>query len=207
VFAIIQSGGRQVRVAPGAVIARALGVRGASATLAWALAAVFAGLAVTFLAGASLTLTLLLVLAAGAAALPFVRRAPRGEPVPGRWWVFAAGALLLAVVGVYAVASSAVAARRREIGIRGALGASRREVVALVLRHGLTPVGAGLLAGVAVALGFGRALGGLLFGVTPRDPVSLVAVVSILTAAALAASYVPARRAARVDPIIALRTD
>jgi len=83
-----------VVLAPGAVIARALGVRGASATLAWALAAVFAGLAVTFLAGASLTLTLLLVLAAGAAALPFVRRAPRGESVPGRWWVFAAGALL-----------------------------------------------------------------------------------------------------------------
>jgi hypothetical protein len=83
-----------VVLAPGAAIARALGVRGASATLAWALAAVFAALAVTFLAGASLTLTLLLVLAAGAAALPFVRRAPRGEPVPGRWWVFAAGALL-----------------------------------------------------------------------------------------------------------------
>ncbi|HEX5799233.1 MAG TPA: hypothetical protein VFY02_03950, partial [Gaiellaceae bacterium] len=83
-----------VVLAPGAVIARALGVRGASATLAWALAAVFAGLAVTFLAGASLTLTLLLVLAAGAAALPFVRRAPRGDSVPGRWWVFAAGALL-----------------------------------------------------------------------------------------------------------------
>ena len=83
-----------VVLAPGAVIARALGVRGASAMLAWALAVVFAALAVTFLAGATLTLTLLLVLAAGAAALPFVRRAPRGEPVPGRWWVLAAGALL-----------------------------------------------------------------------------------------------------------------
>ena len=83
-----------VVLAPGAVVARALGVRSASATLAWALAAIFASLAVTFLVGASLTLTLVLLLAIGAVALPFVRRAPRAEAVPGSWWVLGAGAVL-----------------------------------------------------------------------------------------------------------------
>jgi hypothetical protein len=83
-----------VVLAPGAVVARALGVRGASATLAWALAAVFASLGVTFLVGASLTLTLVLLLAIGAVALPFVRRAPSGKLAPGSWWVLGAGAVL-----------------------------------------------------------------------------------------------------------------
>ncbi|HWN22945.1 MAG TPA: hypothetical protein VNP93_13300, partial [Gaiellaceae bacterium] len=83
-----------VVLAPGAVLARALGVRGAGATLAWALAAIFASLAVTFLVGASLTLTLVLLLAIGVVALPFVRRAPRTELVPGSWWVLGAGAVL-----------------------------------------------------------------------------------------------------------------
>jgi hypothetical protein len=83
-----------VVLAPGAVVARALGVRGASATLAWALAAIFASLAVTFLAGASLTLTLVLLLAIGAVALPFVRRAAQSKLVPGSWWVLGAGAVL-----------------------------------------------------------------------------------------------------------------
>ena len=83
-----------VVLAPGAVLARALGVRGASATLAWALAAVFASLAVTFLVGASLTLTLVLLLAIGLVAVPFVRRAPRRKLVPGSWWVLGAGAVL-----------------------------------------------------------------------------------------------------------------
>ena len=83
-----------VVLAPGAVVARAFGVRGASATLAWSLAALFASLTVTFLAGASLTLTLLLLLAIGAVAVPFARRAPGGEIVPGTWWVLGAGAVL-----------------------------------------------------------------------------------------------------------------
>ena len=83
-----------VVLAPGAVVARALGVRSASATLAWALAAIFAALGVTFLAGASLALTLVLLLALGAVAFPFARQAPRGELVPGRWWVLGAGAVL-----------------------------------------------------------------------------------------------------------------
>ena len=82
---------------------------------------------------------------------------------------FAAAALLLAMVGVYAVSAAAVAARRREIGIRAALGASRREVIALVLRNGLAPVLAGLAIGTAIAVLAGDALGGMLFGVTPGD--------------------------------------
>ena len=83
-----------VLLAPGALVARALGLRGAAATLAWSLASLFGALLVTFAAGASLTLALVLLLAAGVAALPFVRRAPRPERMPGRWWVLAAGALL-----------------------------------------------------------------------------------------------------------------
>ena len=120
---------------------------------------------------------------------------------------FAAAALLLAVVGVYAVSASAVAARRREIGIRAALGASRREVIALVLRTGLSPVLAGLATGAAVAVVASDAVGGLLFGVTPGDPFSLAAGAATLAAAAVLANLVPALRAARVDPIVALRVD
>jgi putative ABC transport system permease protein len=120
---------------------------------------------------------------------------------------FAAAALLLAMVGVYAVSAAAVAARRREIGIRAALGASRREVIALVLRTGLAPVLAGLATGAAVAVLAGDALGGMLFGVRPGDPVSLVAGAAPLAAAAVLANLVPALRAARVDPIAALRVD
>ena len=83
-----------VLLLPGAVLARALGLRGASVTLAWSLALLFGALAVTFALGASLTLALVLVLAAGAVALPFARRAPRPERIPGRWWVFGVGAVL-----------------------------------------------------------------------------------------------------------------
>ena len=120
---------------------------------------------------------------------------------------FAAAALLLAMVGVYAVSAAAVAARRREIGIRAALGASRREVIALVLRTGLAPVLAGLATGAAVAVLAGDALGGMLFGVRPGDPFSLAAGAATLAAAAVLANLVPALRAASVDPIAALRVD
>ena len=120
---------------------------------------------------------------------------------------FALAALLLAVIGVYAVSASAVAMRTREIGIRAALGASRREVIALVLRGGLMPVLLGLIAGTIGASFSGRAVSGLLFGITPQDPASLASVAITLTAAAFVASYLPARRAGRVDPIIALRTE
>jgi putative ABC transport system permease protein len=120
---------------------------------------------------------------------------------------FAAAALLLAIVGVYAVSAAAVAARTREIGIRAALGASRRAVIQLVISSGLVPVVAGLVAGVAVAIVAAEALSGLLFGVTPSDPFSIAAGVATLAAAALFANIVPALRAVRVDPIIALRIE
>jgi predicted permease len=120
---------------------------------------------------------------------------------------FAAAALLLAAVGVYAVSAAAVTSRTREIGIRAALGASRGEVIALVLRGGLAPVAAGLAAGTIAALVSSEALSGLLFGVRPADPLSLALGVVTLAAAAVLANLVPAFRAARVDPIVALRVD
>jgi putative ABC transport system permease protein len=120
---------------------------------------------------------------------------------------FALAALLLAAVGVYAVSSSAVASRTREIGIRAALGASRRDLYGLVLRGAAPPVLLGLAAGTTGAFLSGPALAGLLFGVTPSDPVSLAVVVLALASSAALASYVPARRAAHVDPIIALRME
>jgi predicted permease len=120
---------------------------------------------------------------------------------------FAIAAVLLVVVGVYAVSAAAVAARTREIGIRSALGASRRQVMGLVLTSGLSPVFAGLAAGTIGALVCGAALSGLLFGVPPWDPVSLAIGAGTLACAALAANLVPAIRAARVDPIAALRVE
>jgi len=120
---------------------------------------------------------------------------------------FAIAALLLAVVGVYAVSASAVAMRTREMGIRTALGASKGEVTMLVVRNGLAPVMLGITVGIAWAFLSGRAVAGMLFGVTPRDPLSLAAVVVALTTAAFVASYVPARRAGRIDPIVALRAE
>jgi ABC-type antimicrobial peptide transport system permease subunit len=120
---------------------------------------------------------------------------------------FAFAALLLTVIGVYATAASALASRTREIGIRTALGASRRAVVGLVLRAGLLPAGTGLAIGTGGPLLAARALEGLLFGVPSRDPVSIATVVVVLGSAAVAACYVPARRAATLDPLIALRAD
>ena len=120
---------------------------------------------------------------------------------------FAVAALLLAAVGVYAVSGAAVAARTREIGIRAALGASRRDVIALVLRGALAPVAAGLAVGAIAALGSAEALSWMLFGVRPADPLSLTVGVLTLGSAALAATLAPALRAGRVDPIVALRVE
>jgi len=118
---------------------------------------------------------------------------------------FAIVALLLAAVGIYAVSAAAVTSRTHEIGIRSALGASRLEVIALVLRDGLSPVVAGLAAGVAMALVAGRALAGMLFDLGPADPASLAAGVGTLALAAVIANLAPVRRAVKVDPIDALR--
>ncbi len=119
--------------------------------------------------------------------------------------VFAAIAVLLAAIGIYGVISYSVEQRTREIGIRAALGASRGELVGLVLRSGMLMAGIGLVLGAGGALGLTRLLANLLFGVGERDPMTLGSVAVILMCVALLACYVPARRATKVDPMIALR--
>jgi putative ABC transport system permease protein len=121
--------------------------------------------------------------------------------------VFAGVALLLAAIGIFGVLSYAVAQRTREIGIRMALGARERTVVALVVRHAMILASAGVLIGVGAAFFLSRTLSTLLYDTTPRDPVTFTSVAGLLLFVALFASYVPARRATRVDPIVALRTE
>ena len=115
--------------------------------------------------------------------------------------------LALAAIGIFSVVSLAVSRRTREIGVRMALGAKRSDVGRLILRRALTPVIFGLVVGLAVSLGVTRLLQGLLFGVEPTDPLSLAAGAFFLVAAATLAAYLPAHRAARVDPVAALRTE
>jgi predicted permease len=114
-------------------------------------------------------------------------------------------ALLLGVVGIYGVISYSVSQRTREIGIRSALGATREDVQRLFVRHALMLAGFGVAAGLAGAVALTRGMKSLLFEVSPLDPVTLGVVPVVLVLAALLASYVPARRAARLEPIIALR--
>ncbi|HKE91856.1 MAG TPA: ABC transporter permease [Gemmatimonadales bacterium] len=121
--------------------------------------------------------------------------------------VFAAVALALAIAGIYGVMSDLVSQRTRDIGIRLALGAERRSIVGLVLAQALRPTLAGLMAGVVATLGLSRLLAGLVFGVRPADPLTFAAVAALLFGAACVAAWVPARRATRVDPMVALRTE
>jgi putative ABC transport system permease protein len=114
-------------------------------------------------------------------------------------------ALVLAVVGLYGVAAYAVAERRHEIGIRMALGAQRGSVLRLVLGEGLAATLAGVSIGVLGALALTKLLAGMLFGVTPRDPVTFAICGLLVAGVALAANALPARRAARIDPWTALR--
>ena len=119
--------------------------------------------------------------------------------------LFAATALALAVIGIYGVMSFMVVQRTREIGIRMALGAERAQVQRLVIREGLWLAGTGTLVGVVAAFGLTRALRSMLFDITPGDPATYISIVVVLAVAAAFASWIPARRASRVQPTEALR--
>jgi len=119
--------------------------------------------------------------------------------------LFALVALALAAVGLYGVIAYAVSQRTHELGIRVALGATTQRISAMVIREGLALTAAGAMLGVIAALAAGSVVASLLFGVTARDPVTLAGVVVVLAAVAMLASWLPARRAARVDPLVAMR--
>ena len=114
-------------------------------------------------------------------------------------------ALALAAVGVYGVIAYSVAERTHEIGIRVALGASRGDVAGMVMSQGVAMTGAGLLFGLAGAWMVTRYMSGLLYGIAPRDPATFGVAAGMLAVVALAACYLPARRAMGVDPMVALR--
>jgi putative ABC transport system permease protein len=118
---------------------------------------------------------------------------------------YAALALLLAAVGIYGVMSYSVAQRTHEIGVRMALGAQRFDVLGMVLRRGLVLTAIGLVIGVGGALALGRLVQSLLFSISASDPLTLALGAALLLVVALLASYLPARRATRVDPLVALR--
>jgi ABC-type antimicrobial peptide transport system permease subunit len=120
---------------------------------------------------------------------------------------FALATLLLATTGVYGVMSCSTSQRAREFGVRVALGATRHDIVRLVLGEGLKLAGFGVIAGIVVALPLTRLLRSLLFGVTATDPVTFVFVSVALVLVAAAASFVPATRALSVDPVEVLRAD
>ncbi len=119
--------------------------------------------------------------------------------------LFALTALLLAGLGIYGTISYLVSERTHEIGIRLALGAKRSEIMRMILRQGLALAVAGAALGLVGALIVSHLMAGLLFGVSPTDPLTFVGVTLVLTVVALAASYIPAMRAMRVDPLVALR--
>jgi putative ABC transport system permease protein len=119
--------------------------------------------------------------------------------------LFAACALFLASLGIFGVVAYSVEQRRHELGIRMALGAQVENLRAMILRQGMAPVALGLLAGVAVSLFLGRLIAGLLFGVHAFDLLTFGSVAAVVIIVALAACYIPARRAMRVDPMAALR--
>jgi putative ABC transport system permease protein len=120
---------------------------------------------------------------------------------------FSIVALALAGVGIYGVLAYTVTARTREFGVRAALGADSGRIIALVLKTAARPVLGGLAAGIAGALALAGLLQSLLFGIGPRDPLTFIVVPCLFAAVALIAAYLPARRAARLEPMDALRTE
>jgi putative ABC transport system permease protein len=118
---------------------------------------------------------------------------------------FAGLALLLAAIGLYAVLSQSIAQRTQEFGVRMAVGAERSDLLKLVIREGMVLTLAGLAAGLMITLSLTGLLSSLLYGVKPADPLTLAGVSLLLVLVTLCAAYIPARRASRVDPMVALR--
>ena len=114
---------------------------------------------------------------------------------------------MLAVAGIYGVMTYIVTQRRREIGVRVALGAQKRQVLGIILGEGLTTTGVGIALGIIAALALTRTIESLLFGVTPSDPLTFVIITALLLVTAVLAAWLPARRAARIDPLISLRSE
>ena len=119
--------------------------------------------------------------------------------------LFALAALVMAAIGVYGVAAYTIAQRTKEIGIRVALGAARRDVRRLVVAQTLWPTLIGIAVGIAAAAMLTRLASSMVYGVTPLDPATFAASVGVLLSVALAATWMPARRAIRIDPLVALR--
>jgi putative ABC transport system permease protein len=121
--------------------------------------------------------------------------------------IFSGVALVLALVGVYSVMACVVAQRRHEIGVRMSLGAQRVQVLGMILGRAMKLSAVGIAVGLLAAFGLTRLLHGLLFEISPTDPLTFMVVPCVLIAAALAGGWLPARRAAKVDPMVALRTE
>jgi ABC-type antimicrobial peptide transport system permease subunit len=116
-------------------------------------------------------------------------------------------ALVLGIIGIYGVIAYVVSQRTREIGIRSALGASPRDLEKMFLLHGLALSGVGAAAGLVAALALGRVMSSLLFGIGPMDPAAYASALGVTVAAAALASYVPARRAATIDPMETMKVE